>query len=100
MKTIERGGSWHGIVPGDLVVSPGAIAWRIRDMDRWRENNCRVLILQRSPFIVISRQHEFPNFPLSADMDLFFLLTRHGILFTINYVVDKREQDAVDPPQL
>lgn len=79
---------WAHVFPGDVVVCPGCIAYRIEDFYS-RTMNTRILTLIKHPTLVLARFDGVVGDPLAQNQwkhCTFVLWTRHGPLCTVAQV--------------
>lgn len=79
--------TWPGVVPGDLVVSPGTVAYNRNDYIN-RTSRTKVLHLRRGLLLVISCFDGTPDLNEPQDVQdkhrTFKVLSRHGVITIVN----------------
>lgn len=82
---------WTNVMPGDLVISPGATAFLSLDFKN-RTEDTRVLHLRQGHLLVLARIDGVPGEekdPESRKRRTFVVHSRHGILVLLQYIHDQ-----------
>ena len=77
--------SWTHVLPGDLVISPGTYAYRVGDVHVRNEDNTKMYSLAYGLLLIITRSPGTPEDPMYDGCSTFVVLSRHGLLTTIQY---------------
>lgn len=86
---------WSKVRHGDLVVSPGSIAYKAKDFAS-RDNNTKALFLVDGLLLVLSRIEGCPG-EVYDDAVTFVVMSRHGPLVLVQQAKVKDDHEDGEP---